>query len=163
MAWNDLSAGDLAELEAAVDRFENAWEVGEPPSIRDFCGSDEPLATALLRELVLIDFEHRLRAEKPRSADDNLQEFPELRSDESLTFNLLKLETRWRPPTNGAHAPADSISSAPISSGPTSSETASPKDPDLATQMASQAGTLLPSGHSPKEESSATGSQPQPK
>jgi eukaryotic-like serine/threonine-protein kinase len=168
MAWNDLSAGHLAELEAAVDRFENAWEQGEPPSIRDFRGSEEPLATALLRELVLIDFEHRLRAGKPRTTDDYLQEFPELRGDESLTFSLLKLESRWRPPTNGSHAPTDSISSAPISSGPISSGpissgTTSPKDPDLATQMASEAGTLLPSGHSPKAESSSTGSQPESK
>jgi hypothetical protein len=104
MAWNELPAGLLAELEAAVDRFEEAWQEGKCPSIRSFCGSEEPLASAVLRELVLIDFEHRLKADEPGTVDAYLHEFPELRHDESLISNLFKLESRWRPPAVGSQA-----------------------------------------------------------
>lgn len=105
MTWRELHSELLAELEAAVDRFEGAWQEGDRPSIRSFCTHEEPLASALLRELVLVDFEHYLRAHEPRTAEDYLREFPELRYDESLVFNLFKLESRWRPPPSGAPAP----------------------------------------------------------
>jgi eukaryotic-like serine/threonine-protein kinase len=102
MAWNDLNAGNLAELEAAVDRFEDAWQEGERPSIQNFCDYEEPLATALLRELVLIDFEHRLKLQDPRTTDDYLDEFPQLRSDETLIFSLLRIESLWGPGSRGS-------------------------------------------------------------
>jgi WD40 repeat protein len=105
MVWNELPAGLLAELEAAVDRFEEAWQEGNCPPIRSFCGSEEPLASAVLRELVLVDFERRLRTDEPRTANEYLREFPELRNDELLISSLFKLQSRWRPPATGSQAP----------------------------------------------------------
>jgi eukaryotic-like serine/threonine-protein kinase len=112
MAWNDLPAELLAELEAAVDRFEDAWQEGPRPSIRSFCGSQEPLATAVLRELVLVDFEHRLKANEPRTVEQYLREFPEIDNDNSLILNLYNLESRWRSPSTESQAASESSAAA---------------------------------------------------
>jgi serine/threonine protein kinase len=105
MAQDEMSARLLAEWEAAIDGFERAWQLGERPSIRAFCSIEGPHAVSLLKELVLVDCEHRLRVGEPRGLSDYLRELPELGNDQDLIFNLLKYESR-------------SVQSAPISSKP---------------------------------------------
>jgi eukaryotic-like serine/threonine-protein kinase len=103
MARDEMNDRLLVEWEAAIDRFERAWQLGERPSIRGYCCVEGPHAESLLKELVLIDCEHRFRVGEPRGADDYLREFPECRDDQDLIFNLLKLESRWnaRGPVSG--------------------------------------------------------------
>ncbi len=147
MAWNELPAELRAELESAVDRFEDAWQEGKCPPIRSFCGSEEPLATAALRELVLIDYEHRLRANEPRTVDEYLREFPELHNDKSLILNLFKLESRWRPSSAESQAAIGTSASA--------------ADPEEETQRASTPEkTLAPPPQSTEANPESTASQP---
>jgi eukaryotic-like serine/threonine-protein kinase len=149
MAGNELPAELLAELEAAVDRFEDAWQAGEPPSIRSFCGSEEPLATAVLRELVLVDYEHRLRANELRTVGEYMRDFPEFRDDKSLILNLFKLESRWRSPAAQSQAGV----------GPSASA-AEPAEEDTRRTSTPQS-TLGPRNQSAAGNAKTTGSQPQ--
>jgi tRNA A-37 threonylcarbamoyl transferase component Bud32/tetratricopeptide (TPR) repeat protein len=66
-----LSPGDARQLDRECDRFEAAWKSGIRPDPADaLAGLGEPRRSALLRQLLLLDWEYRSRAgEEPRPAD----------------------------------------------------------------------------------------------
>lgn len=66
--------------ECAVDRFEDAWNAGPPPSVRAFVpeGSEEG-NLSLLCELIRVDMERRQTLDLLRDLEDYLQEFAGLR------------------------------------------------------------------------------------
>lgn len=74
------TAEDLAalELEAVIDRFEDAWQRGQRPTVEAYWSDDLPHAANLLQELVLVDLEHRWAAGLAASTGDYLQRFPAL-------------------------------------------------------------------------------------
>lgn len=112
------------EISDLVERFEQAWEGAEPPSIAGFLAnlaeekSDESFWRRLVRELVGVDLDHRWRRHgggeqetatyRPGSADgaadlprlprleDYLDRFPELGSGENIPLELVVSEFRAR-------------------------------------------------------------------
>ena len=60
-------------------RFEAAWQAGQPPRIEDYLGDrPEAEATALLRELILLEIEYRRRLGEHPQAEDYRDRFPQL-------------------------------------------------------------------------------------
>ena len=72
-----LSPSEARQVDQICDRFEAAWKAGPRPRPEDYLGgAAEPLRPALLRQLLLLDWDYRRRAgEAPRAAD-YLARFP---------------------------------------------------------------------------------------
>src|SRR5262245_18637393 len=66
-----LSPAEARQIDQACDRFEAAWKAGQRPHPEDCLGTaGEPVRTALLRQLLLLDWDYRRRAgDDPRAAD----------------------------------------------------------------------------------------------
>jgi tetratricopeptide (TPR) repeat protein len=98
-----LSDEDARRLEQLCDRFEDAWQRGERPGLRDYLPAEEPLRRAVLAELAHTDLEYRLRAGEPAPAEAYFQEFPELQADLgtdlATALGLIRAdgELRWKP------------------------------------------------------------------
>ncbi|MDA0836255.1 MAG: protein kinase [Planctomycetota bacterium] len=93
----------LEWMDPIIDDFETAWQSDVPPEIDRFIENvPEDHLPALLRELVLVDLEHRWKAGDRRSIEAYLREFPELvNSDEPVVQSLLdhthELRNRYAP------------------------------------------------------------------
>lgn len=73
-----LSPAQARQIDQACDRFEQAWQQGERPDLETYV-QDAPsaLQSALLRQLLLLDWDYRQRAgELPQTVDYEAQ-FPE--------------------------------------------------------------------------------------
>lgn len=99
MTDKDLSTGFNAVFATVLQRFAKSWQMGERPSVREFYAAEGLDAIPLLKELVLIDFEFRLKAGEAPTPDEYLQEFAELRTDPDLISQLLKLDSGWADPS----------------------------------------------------------------
>src|SRR5262245_30262384 len=71
-----LSPAEARRIDQACDRFEAAWKAGQKPRLEHYlhsCG--EPERSALLRQLLFLDWDYRRRTgDNPR--DDYLTRFP---------------------------------------------------------------------------------------
>jgi WD40 repeat protein len=92
----DASLGSPAALELAVDRFEDAWQRGENPSIDEHLNRAGNNRTALLIELVHIDLEYRLKSGEAVRVETYLQRFPELGVDRNVVLELVMAECSLR-------------------------------------------------------------------
>jgi serine/threonine-protein kinase len=80
-------------VDKIADEFEDAWNRGKMPAIRDFVQDAQGIARGvLLMELVKIDMEYRWVCKDRRTAQDYCQEFPELSWPDNRVPN--ELETR---------------------------------------------------------------------
>src|SRR5207244_9280073 len=72
-----LSPAAVRLIDQTCDRFETAWKAGHRPDPADYLGDAAGAdRSALLRELLLLDWEYRRRAgEAPRAADYDVR-FP---------------------------------------------------------------------------------------
>src|SRR5581483_2437994 len=86
----------MSELETWIDRFEDAWQRGERPSVEAFLPPDKALRSATLIELVYVDLEYRLKAGEPARVEEYLQRFPELAADAEVLAGLVTAERRFR-------------------------------------------------------------------
>lgn len=66
-----LTAAGARNIDQACDRFEKAWKAGKRPRLEEFLGAvGEPERAALLRQLLLLDWEYRRCAgDEPRASD----------------------------------------------------------------------------------------------
>src|SRR5262249_8623096 len=66
----DLSPTEAREVDRACDRFEAAWKAGRRPDPAEFLGpAGGAVRAALLRQLLLLDWEYRVRAgDRPQAA-----------------------------------------------------------------------------------------------
>jgi hypothetical protein len=66
-----LSPDEVRQLEHTCDRFEAAWKAGQRPHPEEYLGAaSEPARSALLRQLLLLDWDYRRRAgDDPRPGD----------------------------------------------------------------------------------------------
>jgi len=66
-----LSPADARQIDQTCDRFEAAWKAGSRPDPAEFLGAAAgPVRSALLRQLLLLDWDYRRRAgENPRAGD----------------------------------------------------------------------------------------------
>jgi serine/threonine-protein kinase len=91
-----LSSAEAAELERLTDQFEDAWQRGERPAIRDYLPGEGVIRHAVLCELAQTDLEYRWRAGEAVAADDYLRQFPELGADRAAALALARSEDEWR-------------------------------------------------------------------
>jgi serine/threonine protein kinase/WD40 repeat protein len=65
-------------INEACDRFEQAWQAGQPPQIEDVLSDrSEPERAALLQELIALDVDYRRKAGEQPQPDDYRARFPE--------------------------------------------------------------------------------------
>src|SRR5262249_24419239 len=90
------------EFDALLDAFDDAWQTGPPPNIDDYLRPDAAYHADLLRELVQMDLERRLRTPGLEArVEDYLSRYPELQGDRPLLFALVRVEQKWRWPGGG--------------------------------------------------------------
>src|SRR5262245_24972087 len=83
---------DPARLEAIINRFEDAWERGEHPSVADHLPADDRQRFTLLVELVHVDLENRLKAGDVARVEDYLRRYPELSHNRAVVRELVDAE-----------------------------------------------------------------------
>ncbi|HEY1376907.1 MAG TPA: tetratricopeptide repeat protein [Gemmataceae bacterium] len=72
-----LSAAEARQIDRACDQFEAAWKSGRRPDPATFlAGAAGPIRSALLRQLLLLDWDYRRRAGDEPHAGDYLPQFP---------------------------------------------------------------------------------------
>ncbi|HEV3263103.1 MAG TPA: serine/threonine-protein kinase [Gemmataceae bacterium] len=89
-----LADSESAELEQAVDRFEEAWQRGERPALEAYLQGGGP--RGLLVELIHVELEYRLKAGEPARAEEYLRRYPELSTDRPFVVDLLAAEYQHR-------------------------------------------------------------------
>src|SRR5436190_6130773 len=83
-------------IDALVDAFESEWRTTSRPDIGAYLArAAEPMRWSLLRELVALDLEYRLRAGEAARVEECLHRFPELTA-EAAALDLIVLEYRVR-------------------------------------------------------------------
>src|SRR5262249_35577821 len=102
-----LSPVAVRQIDQLCDRFEQAWKVGQRPRLEEYLDTvvDEPERSALLRQLLLLDWDYRRRAgDNPRPGDYH----PRFPGDSTLIERLRREMSE--PPgstcleSDGAHA-----------------------------------------------------------
>src|SRR5205823_530 len=109
-----LSPAEARQVDRACDRFEAAWQAGRPARPEDYLGAvGEPARSALLRQLLLLDWDYRRRAGEDPDAGDYLGRFP---GDETVIEDVRREMTESPGSTqrgsNGegaGHAPCSSV------------------------------------------------------
>ena len=81
-----------SEIERVIERFEAAWSNKERPDIASYVRDLPAAADNLLRELVQIDLEYRLRSSEAARVEDYLSQFPELNSDDEFCLKFIRQE-----------------------------------------------------------------------
>jgi serine/threonine protein kinase len=89
-------------MEQIVMRFEDAWRQGPRPSIADYLPAGPDQRRAVLLELVHVELELRLKDGEAARVESYLDQYPELRDDPIIVFELIAAEykhrSRWAPP-----------------------------------------------------------------
>ncbi len=91
-----IDAGNWAECEAIIKRFEQAWLEGSRPEISEFLSTDRPWTPALLVELVHIDLEFRFKNGESKCIEAYVRDFPQLSSDRASMLGLIAAEYAMR-------------------------------------------------------------------
>ncbi len=86
----------IPAVEAAIGRFEKAWMGDEPPRLEDFVAELGAHRAAVLREIVAIDLEFRLKRGEPMRVESYWQRFPELADDDQYCRQLIADEFHCR-------------------------------------------------------------------
>jgi serine/threonine protein kinase len=91
------TSGRSLDRAEAVERFEDAWERGEKPSISDYlCLGTDGERRELLLDLVHADLERKIDAGEPVRAEHYLAKYPELVRDQGAVLELAVAEYRLR-------------------------------------------------------------------
>ena len=92
---SDENSSSVA-IEAAIERFEDAWQRDASPVLDEYLSEAGPHRAELLRELVAIDLESRLKRGESVRVESYLQRFPELTEDEPYCRQLIVDEYHLR-------------------------------------------------------------------
>jgi len=84
-----------AELQHLINRFEDAWQRGEPPTIDDYLPSGENRQPYLV-ELVHAELEYRLQRGQRARVEEYFERFPELAQDSQALIGLIVAEYQVR-------------------------------------------------------------------
>src|SRR5262249_3203066 len=84
------------DLEEILERFEQAWRQGGPPSLEGYLPADGALRRSVLVELVHSDVECRLKAGMPARVESYLDCDPELAGDRAVVLGLIQAEYKFR-------------------------------------------------------------------
>jgi serine/threonine protein kinase/Tfp pilus assembly protein PilF len=96
------------ELNERVEAYESARRRHEEVCLDDFLpATDHPLRKTVLRELIRVDLEYRWESGRPRSVDEYLQLFPELKHDPEGARDIAFEEYRQRQQAGEDPSPAE--------------------------------------------------------
>ena len=84
-----------SELGQLVDRFEVAWQTGEP-AIEDYLPADPAQRRAVLVELIHVDLQRRLDRDATVRVEQYLEKYPSLAEDRAAVVELIAAEYRQR-------------------------------------------------------------------
>ena len=89
-----LSPAEARQIDQTCDRFEAAWKAGPRPHPEEYLGAaGGPVRSALLRQLLLLDWDYRRRAGEQPRADDYHPRFP---GDRTLIEDVgLEMTSAW--------------------------------------------------------------------
>ncbi len=93
---DQMSTNAWRDREMIIARFEDAWDRGTVPAVRDFLPDDPNRCRPVLVELVHIDLERRLKRGEPARVESYLQAFPDLAGDAQTFLSLLQAEHELR-------------------------------------------------------------------
>ena len=82
--------------EALIREFELAWRNGPPPQISDFLIGGEVSDNLVLRELLHVDLEYRIKAGQRTCVEFYLERFPEFARDPNEVLDLIAAEYEFR-------------------------------------------------------------------
>jgi predicted ATPase len=82
--------------EGLIRAFERAWREDAPPAIEDYLVVDDSRRPQLLRELVHVDLELRVKAGEQRCVEAYLEHYPELAGDPAAVLDLIAAEYELR-------------------------------------------------------------------
>jgi len=89
---NDNPSDDAAKFERLLQRFEEAWQRGEPPIIENYLPDDEAERRVVLVELLHTDLEYRLKAGESVRVEQYLDQYPELSPRRDVVLDLIAAE-----------------------------------------------------------------------
>ena len=114
MAELDLADREWQICERHCRRFEAAWHDGVEPSLEAFLPLEgDSLRDSVLRELVHLDLEFRLRAGYEVRVEDYLCRFPEFKDRSDFVLELIEEEFALRQETDHAVSPTEYIARFP--------------------------------------------------
>ena len=93
---NENFTNETAEFERIVGQFEARWRSGDRPDLSQFVPAAAPFRTELLRELVQIDLEYRLKCGDGARVETYIGKYLELASDEDFWLQLIVREYSLR-------------------------------------------------------------------
>jgi WD40 repeat protein len=85
-----------ADFDDVIDRFEDAWQTGEPPVLDEYLPAGGGGRGPLLVRLVHVDLERRLKAGEGVRVEDYLARYPEIGREEEVILGLLAAEYEQR-------------------------------------------------------------------
>ena len=92
-----MSSSSRERIDAVIDDFEQEWRSRRRPDIGPFLERvSEGNRLAVLRELVPLELEYRLRAGESARVEEYLSRFPAPQAEEAETLELIALEYRVR-------------------------------------------------------------------
>jgi WD40 repeat protein/tRNA A-37 threonylcarbamoyl transferase component Bud32 len=95
------------EVVDLVERFEDAWQSGHPPSLDAFLPADDALRRAALVPLVHVDLEYRLKPSPAARVEPYLERYPELARDHGAALGLIAAEYELRRRSEPGLGPAE--------------------------------------------------------
>jgi len=108
MASGDLPGAQWIECERHFRRFEAAWQGGAVPALEDFLPVEQgEFRETVMRELVHLDLEFRLRAGLGARVEDYLSRYPQLRDSQEILLELIEEEYALRQETDGELSPTE--------------------------------------------------------
>jgi serine/threonine protein kinase len=93
---DDRASDSRTSLERAINRFEDAWQHGQTPSVDTYLLDCPEHHDRLLRELVLIDLEYRLKQGEAARVEGYLERFPNLANDRAFMLDFIRREHALR-------------------------------------------------------------------
>lgn len=99
--YRDAAADSLGDdtwcgCESLIRAFEQAWQQGLSPVIDDYLLAHESRPPELLRELIHVDLEFRVKAGQRACVETYLQRYPDLARDSQAVLELIAAEYEFR-------------------------------------------------------------------
>lgn len=91
-----ITSPSWSQCEERIKQFEDAWQLGQQPTISEFLVQDTDVRSAQLVELIHVDLEFRFKHASGARVEDYLAQYPELAADRDLVLELLAAEYRLR-------------------------------------------------------------------
>jgi serine/threonine protein kinase/tetratricopeptide (TPR) repeat protein len=87
---------ELVKLEEIIERFENAWQQGQPPAMEEYLKAGDVEPRKLMIELAHVDLECRLKAGEAARVETYFERYGEIAGDRAAALGLIEAEYQLR-------------------------------------------------------------------